>query len=448
MKLGMEWGEAARATGGTLSKGSPAAPFDRVHLDSRTLPPGAVFWALKGERHDAHDHLAQALQASGWVVARGRRPRDPAPAQVLEVADTLKALQDLARHHRGRFSAKVAALTGSNGKTTAKEMLRAVCEAAGPTCATSGNLNNHVGLPLSVLELGPEHRFGVFELGASHRGEIGALTRIARPDVAVVTNVSEAHLGLFGSLQDVFEAKAELPRAVHGPAVLNLDDPRLAGLARELGDRVVGFGTSEGCRVRLDRRASGPCLVVDNECVPLDGAAAVRVNRMNAAAAAAGALALGLGTREILLGLASFTPPPMRMETRRHPSGAVVVFDAYNANPASMKAAVEAFLEEHGDRDTTLFLADMRELGEHSERLHRELGSWLAGLQVGTVLMAGPEMRPGAEALQASRPSFGVRWARDPLDLAEALRARLSPRAAVLLKGSRAMALERLLEKV
>jgi UDP-N-acetylmuramoyl-tripeptide--D-alanyl-D-alanine ligase len=336
----------------------------------------------------------------------------------------------------------LAAITGSNGKTTTKQMLRSICGFAGPTCATQGNLNNHVGLPLSLLELEPVHRFGVFELGASARGEIALLTRLCRPDAAVLTNVSEAHLGLFGSLEAVFETKAELARESRGPVALNADDPRLAALLPELGARAVPFGRAAGSRVKVEDSA----LVVDGRRVPLSGAAAEPVNRVNAAAAAAGALALGLGWREIAPGLAHFSPPPMRMERRRHPTGALIVLDAYNANPASMRASLESFLETCGRPRRIAVLGDMKELGPASAEAHRQLGRWLAGRGLSEVYLAGPEIRPAAEELKAAGGK--AVWAEDPLAFAPELKRGLGPDAALFLKASRAIALERLLEKL
>jgi UDP-N-acetylmuramoyl-tripeptide--D-alanyl-D-alanine ligase len=442
MRLGLSWGELALWTGGRLARGRPEVPFDSFSIDTRGLEAGRNFWALKGERHDAHDHLADAEGAGGWIVAAGRWPSEGAPAQVLEVADTLEALQALAARHRRRFGARIAAVTGSNGKTTTKEMLRAVCAAAGPTCATRGNLNNHFGVPLSLLELGAEHRFGVFELGASHVGEIAALTRLAAPDAAVVTNVSEAHVGLFGGIEKVFEAKSELPRGISGPAALNADDARLRRLASELGSRALLFGASPDARVRIE----GAALLFDGARVELEGPAATAVNRGNAAAAAAGALALGLGPEEIRRGLRSFVLPPLRMELRRSKAGAALVVDAYNANPGSMRAALSEFVAGYEGKRRTAVLGDMKELGQDSERLHRELGEWLRTLRLDRLFLAGPEMRPAAEA--AAGGSYESCWSEDPLDLAEPLARGLGPDDAVFFKGSRAMALERLADKL
>ena len=251
MKLGLTWGGIAQATGGKLVKGNPDLPFNAFGLDTRSLPEGTVFWALVGERHDAHDHLKEARYASGWIVARGRWPRRKAVPQVLEVGDTLQALQRLAAFHRRRFHLPVAAVTGTNGKTTTKEMLRSICNQAGQTCANTGNLNNHIGLPLSVLELHSHHRLAVFEMGATRRGEIETLTRIADPSVAVLTNIGEAHLGYFGTVENMFEAKSELPRNMTGTVALNLDDPWLVRLRTELGERTVLYGTGPEARVRL-----------------------------------------------------------------------------------------------------------------------------------------------------------------------------------------------------
>jgi UDP-N-acetylmuramoyl-tripeptide--D-alanyl-D-alanine ligase len=445
MKLDLNWGSLARAAGGRLVAGAPDAPVDSISTDTRALKDGQAFWALAGERHDAHDHLDAALakKASGWVVQTGKlKPGAPRPSCLVEVPDTLKALQALARHHRLRHDIPVVGIAGSNGKTTTKEMLKSICERVGPTCATPGNWNNEVGVPLSLLQLDGTHRYGLFELAACRKGEIAELTRIAAPSIGVLTNIGPDHLESFGTIETTFQTNSELVEGLpeDGKAVINLDDPWLAALETRLGARAITYGTSPRCRVRIEDGH----LTVDRRRVKLELKSYGAYSRYNAAAAAAAALALGIEADVIAAGLAAHTPGMLRQEPLRHPSGAMLMLDAYNANPASMKASVEAFVEEYGKRQLTLVLGDMKELGKESGRFHAELGSWLAGLPLKAVYLAGPEMAAAAKSLSAASPRYPVQHGMDPKAWTTPLKAQLGANDAVLFKASRAMKLEEL----
>lgn len=445
MKLDLTWGELARAAGGRLTRGEAATPVDEIATDTRKLAAGQAFWALKGERVDAHDLLTPDLAArcAGWVVAAGRAPSGAAPAHVVEVPDTLKALQALACHHRKRFDIPVAGIVGSNGKTTTKEMLKAICGKVGPVCATPGNWNNEIGVPLSVLELLPEHRYGVFELAACRKGEIDELARVAQPTVGLLTNVGPDHLESFGTVETTFQTNSEILPVLpeDGFAVINADDPWLAALETRLGSRAVTYGSGAGCRVRLEG-ADG--LIVDRHRLKVKLKAFGGFNRYNAAAAAAAAWAMGLKADVIRAGLESWAPGMMRQEILPHPAGAALVLDAYNANPASMKASIEAFVQEFASKSKILVLGDMKELGAGSPEFHRELGAWLATLDLKAVYLAGPEMKPAADALAAAKPRFPVEHGLDAKSWTAKIKAALSAKDAVLFKASRAMKLEEL----
>ncbi|MBI4677879.1 MAG: UDP-N-acetylmuramoyl-tripeptide--D-alanyl-D-alanine ligase [Elusimicrobia bacterium] len=459
MNLDLTFEELARASGGRLLPparpvpwtGTPQAPSGRVvsiSTDSRTLAQGQVFWALKGARFDAHDFLTAeiASRSSGWVVAAGRLKSGPRPANVIEVSDTLKALLSLAAHHRRRFDLPVVGITGSNGKTTTKEMVRCICLRVGATCASVGNLNNQVGLPLSVLELTGQHRYGVFEMGASRPGDIAELGAVTQPTVGVLLNIGPAHLEFFGSLEGAFKAKSELIAAVpaDGKVVVNTDDPWLAPLETGLGRRAVTFGLAPRSRVRI---VPPDGLVIDRRKVRVRLDSFGDFNLANAAAAAAAAWAAGIDATAIVKGLEDFRPAPMRLERMKHPSGCEVVLDAYNANPASMKAAILAFCREFSSKAKVLVLGDMKELGPESPRLHEELGVWLAGLPLRSVYLAGPEMANAFKPLAAAGVTFRVRHANEPQSWLEELRCEFAPDAALFLKASRAMRFEDILDR-
>jgi UDP-N-acetylmuramoyl-tripeptide--D-alanyl-D-alanine ligase len=446
MRLDLTWGGLARAAGGRLTRGAADARVDAVCTDTRALKPGQAFWALAGARVDAHDLLDEALAArsAGWVVAQDRLPRKgPRPEFVVEVPDTQKALQALARFHRERFEIPVVGIAGSNGKTTTKEMLGAILSQVGPVCVSPGNWNNEIGVPLSLLELTAEHHYGVFELAACRRGEIAELARVVQPTIGVLTNVGPDHLESFGTVETTFQTNSELVEALpeDGLAVINADDPWLSALEPRLGARAVTYGAGARCRVRLDGKDA---LIVDRHRIEVKLKSFGAYSRYNAAAAAAAACALGIAPDAIRRGLEAHAPGRLRQEPLAHASGAALVLDAYNANPASMRASVEAFLDEFAGRPRTLVLGDMKELGPESPRFHRELGEWLAGQDLKAVLLAGPEMRPAAEALAKAKARFPFRHADDPAALAPELKGKLSARDAVLFKASRAMKLEEL----
>lgn len=446
MRLDLTWSELARSAGGRLIGGAPSDRVDVISTDTRRLQPGQAFLALSGQRMDAHALLDDGLaaKASGWIVADGRlAPGAPRPRHLIEVPDTLKALQALAHHHRRRFEIPIAAIAGSNGKTTTKEMLRSICALAGPTCASPGNWNNEIGVPLSLLELDAGHHYGIFELAACRHGEISELARIAEPTLAVLTNIGPDHLETFGTLETTFRANSELLECLPAEAlaVINADDPWLAALEPRLESRAVTYGAGPRCRVRIEGRED---LIIDRHRVKVRLQSFGAYNRSNAAAAAAAAWALGIDPDTIRRGLEAHAPGMLRQESWPHPTGALLIVDAYNANPASMRASIEAFCEQFNGRRKILVLGDMKELGRASSQFHRELGEWLARLDLKSVHLAGPEMRAAAEALRAARPRFPVEQSSDALGLRPLLKDRLAADDAVLFKASRALRLEEL----
>ncbi len=437
--------ELARVTGGRLEGANLA--FDSVSTDSRTIEPGSLFVALVGEKFDAHDYVRQAAQR-GCSAALVSRPVEAAVPQVV-VADTLAALSAFARAWRGDYQGTVVGITGSNGKTTVKEMTGTILGTCGPCLVTQGNLNNHIGVPLTLVRLRPEHLYAVIEMGANHRGEIAHLAAIARPDVGLVVNAGPAHLEGFGGMDGVARGKGEMFEALgsSGTAVINADD-RFAGfwrgLARAAG-RVVTFGMDTDADFTASgvvEQATGQGFITefDLKC-PLGGrrlsiALSGSHNVMNALAAAAAASAAGASLDAIADGLASMLPVAGRLRMRAALNGARLIDDSYNANPGSVRAGLESLAKLPGEH--WLVLGEMRELGADSDRLHAEMGALARQSGVSRMLAIGDESRHAVEAF-----GVGGQWFAAVDDLVAVARSDLGKDVTLLVKGSRSNRLER-----
>ena len=453
--------ELARATGGRWI-GPPPAGVAGVATDTRDLPAGCAFVALRGERFDAHDFVGAAAAAgarcavvsAAWAGAAAGAP----PLPLLAVADTLAALGALAHLHRTRFHVPLVGVTGSNGKTTTREMLGAILRARGPALVTAGNLNNEVGVPRTLLGLEAGHWAGVVEMGMNHAGEIARLAAVAEPQIGLVTNAGPAHLAHFGTVEAVADAKAELYQALPsgGIAVANADDPRMLRRAQASGRRLITFAVGRGRRgdvVALEVLEHGPgglrflLGVGQRELTVRLGLVGLH-NRANAAAAAAAAVALGCDDREIVRGLEEARPVGRRLRIAALPGGATLVDDCYNANPASMSAALATLRElaARGGGRPLAVLGDMLELGPAEAEAHRALGAEAAGV-VRALGAFGPRSAATAEGARAAGlAAADVHQGEDVAALAAWVKERLGPGDVLLVKGSRGMKLERLVE--
>jgi len=452
--------EVLAATGGTLSALGHATRFPGVTTDSRALGAGELFVAIRGDTHDGHAFVADAAgRGAGAVVVEQPLERAAPGCGVILVRDTLAALGHLAAFHRRRRRPRVVAITGSNGKTTTKEMLAAILErapGAGRVLRTTGTQNNLVGLPLTLLRLADTDAIAVVELGMNGPGEIWRLAEIAEPDIGVITCVAPAHLERLGSIHGVAEAKAELYRRLRpsATAVVNADDPLVVAAADAFPGRKVSFGTGGGLPVAAagiaDRGLEGIDfqLVVERREAPVRLAVPGRHNVTNALAAAAAAHVLGVELEVVRAGLEAFQPPGMRMEVTQLPSGVTVLNDAYNANPASMAAALRTLATSRGRRRLAV-LGEMRELGAEAACAHRDLGTTAAAANLDALFVLGEhaaEVRAGAEAAGMAPDRIVVAQSHD--DLAAQLRAQCRPGDLVLLKGSRGAAMEEVLRRL
>jgi UDP-N-acetylmuramoyl-tripeptide--D-alanyl-D-alanine ligase len=437
--------ELARVTGGVLL-GSNSA-FGMVSTDSRTLETGSLFVALRGEHFDGHDFVPQAAarQAAGALVSR----RVSAPVAQVVVPETLAALTGFASAWRRDFAGTVVGITGSNGKTTVKEMTGSILGLCGPCLVTQGNLNNHIGVPLTLARLDAKHRYAVIEMGANHLREISHLAEVAQPDVGLVINAGPAHLEGFGGIEGVARGKGEMFEAlgIEDTAVINADDRFAAlwhGLARAAG-RIVTFGMRERADFRAtsvvsEATGDGFATEFDLEC-PLGHrhirlALAGEHNVMNALAAAATTSAAGAGLDEIAQGLSAMRPVSGRLQVRPALNGARLIDDSYNANPASMRAGLLSLAALPGEH--WMVLGEMRELGEDSARLHFDIGEFARQCGVKRLLAVGDDAR---HAVDAYGP--GGTWFAGVDDLIAAAKSGLKPDVTILVKGSRSNRLER-----
>ncbi len=454
----MSAADVVRFTGGRLVAGPADTRFSGTVIDSRTAGAGDLFVAIVGPNHDAHRFVKEVAKAgaAGTLVMKGRLPSGAAGnLTCIEVEETTQALGALAAGHRQRFSGTLVALTGSSGKTTTKEMCGAILQAAGPCLKTEGNLNNEFGLPLTLLRREPEHTRAVVELGMSQRGEIARLAAIARPDVALVTNVGVAHIEFLGSREEIASEKGDLYAALHpdGIAVVNLDDPLAAAQADRFAGRQLGFSTGREADVR-----AGEAHFVETGAFAFDletpiGSTRVEVAGLgattvvNATAATAAAIAAGAGLDDVIAGLTSYRPPAGRMAPHAIGDHTTVIDDSYNANPISMRASLEALAALAQDSLGIAVVGDMGELGDSRDAAHRDVGRWAAELGLDGLVVLGEQAPLVLEgAREAGMDETRVRIAADPEEASLRVRERLGDRGWVLVKGSRAMKLERVVE--
>jgi UDP-N-acetylmuramoyl-tripeptide--D-alanyl-D-alanine ligase len=437
----MHLSEAARALPGKLVGND--VEIRGVTTDSRRVNAGDLFVALAGERFDGHEYVTEALRrgAAAALVSRAMDTATPFPQVVVD--DTRASLGRLAAHWREKFAIPVIALTGSNGKTTVKEMIAAIlAEHAGGrdfVLATQGNLNNDIGMPLTLLTLRARHRFAVIEMGMNHEREIDYLTRIARPTVALVNNAQRAHVGILGSVEAIARAKGEIYAGL-GPAdtaIVNEDDafaPYWRGL--NPGRPILSFGFKPEADVRGAVVPAGWRIATPAGAFIFAPQVRGEHNLRNAMAASAAAVALGIPALTMRAGLAGFGGVAGRLQRRQGPGASLVIDDSYNANPESMRAALRVLAEEPARK--VFVMGDMGELGTDSPAMHAEVGAYAREAGVDALLATGEASRHAVAAFGAGAHHF------EGIDaLREAARIEAMAGAAILVKGSRFMQMER-----
>jgi UDP-N-acetylmuramoyl-tripeptide--D-alanyl-D-alanine ligase len=439
-------GDAAQVLGGRLV--GDDLPYDAVSSDSRTLGSGALFAALRGPHFDGANFVA-AAKGCGAVGALVER-EVPVPIAQIVVPDALRALQQLAAAWRSQFTIPIVAVGGSNGKTTAKELTAAILSRMGACMATRGNLNNHIGVPLTLMRLDPAHRSAVVEMGANRIGDVAQLVGLARPTVGLITNAGAEHLEGFGDLDGVARGEGEMVAGLgaDATAIINADDP-YAGYWRGIAgaQRVVTFGVHAA-----DFTARNWALGIENgefatrftlQCPLGERAVLLRAggahNIANALAAAAAAAAAGASLDHVVAGLADFRPVAGRLQLKAGVRGSWIIDDSYNANPSSVRAGLEVLRALPGA--TWLVLGDMAELGEHALDSHSHMGSYARDCGVKRLFAMGPQSSRTAETFGA-----GAEWFADAESLVRRLQTEIGPGVTVLIKGSRINRLERVVQ--
>jgi UDP-N-acetylmuramoyl-tripeptide--D-alanyl-D-alanine ligase len=448
--LALTAADVAACTGGRVVRGDPGSGIGRVAIDSRTLEPGDCFVAIRGERFDGHDFVAEVVaRGAGAVVVSRDAGASPAssPAVVILVGDTTQALQDLARDVRRRSGAKVVAITGSAGKTTTKEVSAELLSSRYRVFRNKGNLNNHIGLPLSLLELRSTPEIAVVELGMNHPGEIRTLVGIAEPDVRVWTNVGDAHLGFFASADAIADAKAEILEGADGDDVLvaNANDPRVMSRAEWFLGRVLTFGIDVDADVSATRVEHRGLAGMSAELRTPSGTATLttpllgRGNLSNVLAAAAVAIHFGIPVSQIVETASRLRPATHRGELLRLPGGITLIDDSYNSSPAALALALDTMAAATGCARKIAVLGEMLELGAHADALHRESGrrAAAAGLAL-LIAVGGAPVRALADAaVAAGLASDAVISVATKEEAADAALTRIRPGDLVLVKGSR-----------
>lgn len=451
------------ATGGELICGDLKYGFSSISIDSRTILANELFVAIKGEVHDGHSFAEDVIRQgiSGLVIDKEKVNDLPVLEWIknkmvcIAANNTTKALGDLASFHRKRANVPVVAITGSNGKTTTREMTAAVVGQRFPTLSSKGNFNNEIGLPLTLLKLDHGHECAVVELGMNAPGEIARLGEMCMPDIGVITNIGPAHLKGVGSIEGVMHAKGELLDKIKtgGTAVLNADDHRVLHLAEKTTANVIFFGISDEATSRAETiietdRGISFTLVLPKETITIDLKIPGIFMVSNALAAAAVGYKLGLSAKEIKTGLEDFKQSGGRMNILHTSRGINLIDDTYNANPGSMEEALKTLTTLKKNNRGIFIAGDMFELGRHAEQMHEEIGALAAGAGISMLYATGEFAETVASGAAGGGMKSGNIFTGSKKEILDDLTGRLRKNDWVLVKGSRAMEMEEIVEEL
>lgn len=447
-------GEVVEAVNGELIAGDPNAKISGVSVDTRTIEQGDLFIALTGENSDGHKFLADALSkgAAGVMVSR----KVEAQCLAVRVQDTLLAIGDLAAFYRSKFNPTMIGVTGSVGKTTTKEMIAAVAASCGPILKNEGNFNNEIGLPLTLFNLASEHKTCVVELAMRGAGQIDYLAKISKPQIGVITNIHMSHIELLGSMDAIADAKAELLDSLpsDGAAILNADDAYFDYMLRRTNCRVISYGEAPNAMVRTTSKGidSDGCCSFD--VVTPQGGFAVHVpvpgehNIKDALAAIAVGEVLGIDHESVRSALTNFKAPEKRSKVVPSRRGFIVIDDTYNAGPASMKSAIKTLSMMEGGRKIAI-LGDMLELGDHAIAAHLDIGKDVKNSGIDMLFVVGELAKLISRgAIDAGMPTSAINEFDDSAQAAQEIVGKIRERDIVLVKGSRAIKMERIVESL
>jgi len=459
-------GELIKAVSGKIIQGDQGCLIKGISTDSRILIPGDLFFAIIGPNFDGHDFIIEAFKkgAIGAVVCKGasallQNEQIDKNKIIIEVKDTLSALQDWSKHYKDKFNTFNICVTGSNGKTTTKEIIAHILSQKFPLLKSSGNYNNEIGIPLTLLQLNKSHKLLVTEMGMRGLGEIKTLTNFITPDLAVLTNIGEAHIGLLGSKDNIFKAKSELLQSLDkdGIAVINRDDLYFLKALEIVKDKkIYTFGIenrsdimARNIRIVSDKGTKFTLVVQNNISKEIYFPLLGRHNIYNALAAAAAAFALGIELDLIERCLSSFKPLDLHMQLSNFYRGIKILNDSYNASPLSVKSALETLAEVAQNNRKVAILGDMLELGEKTDFYHREIGKEVAKLPIDILITLGS----GGKIIAQSSKKEGMAEVRvfsfeknEKINLAKKLLSLTKPGDFILLKGSREMKMEEIVE--
>jgi len=465
MKQPIPWTkeEIIKATKGEVLSAGNDLLFSGVSIDSRTISARDIFVAIRGDVHDGHTFAEEVIKLGvrGLIIDRHEAIKlsceewKKAGILCVTVGDTIKALGCLALYNRTRADVSVVAITGSNGKTTTRGMTAGVVSQRFETLSTTGNLNNEIGLPLTLLKLSHSHEWAVVELGMNHPGEIERLARISRPDIGIITNIGPAHLEGLNSLEGVMNAKGELIDGIKpdGTAILNADDKMVMNLARRTSKKVLLFGFSDNASVRarlveVKRYATSFTLMLPEETVAVDLPVSGGFMVTNALAAASVGYLAGLPASEIKAGLEKITPEKGRMNILTLSNGITIIDDSYNANPGSMEAAIKTLSELKANNRGVLIAGDMLELGKHSKKMHEKIGALCAESGIARLYATGQFAGNTADGAVGNGMSLYSIITGSHDDILADITGWLCTGDWVLVKGSRAMGMEKIVSKL